>query len=187
MRPIGPLPTDVKPVTPDAPAVAAGALHWALPSTLATAHTWVSHLELRDLPIAPWTLVDPIAVPDQSPPTSAREKVMRLLWRWPEGETRARVLHGISVLECPPGAAANAVDPGSPAGAGRPKPTHGEFGRMARRTSRFEIDGGAIVVGTLLNVVYLVKRARGPVSADEVGRIADAVRTKVLESRQVAP
>ena len=128
VRPIGPLPTDVKPVTPDAPAVAAGALHWALPSTLATAHTWVSHLELRDLPIAPWTLVDPIAVPDQSPPTSAREKVMRLLWRWPEGETRARVLHGISVLECPPGAAANAVDPGSPAGAGRPKPTHGEFG-----------------------------------------------------------
>ena len=58
---------------------------------------------------------------------------------------------------------------------------------MAQQTSRFEIDGGAIVVGTLLNVVYLVKRARGPVSADEVGRIADAVRTKVLESRQVAP
>jgi hypothetical protein len=52
--------------------------------------------------------------------------------------------------------------------------------------TRFQINRGAIVVGTLLNVAYVVKAARGGVHEEEVASVAEALRARILSSRAPA-
>ena len=170
VRPIGPMPAEVMAVVPPEEAVAAAPGRPAEPPR-------VPHLELRDLDIGPWTLIAPTVVPDLEPPAGDREKVMRLLWR-SDGD----LIVACTVYLClTPRAARLRTQAILGNFTGRAVTHQVELGPTEGVPDvRFELGDGAIVVGTLLNVAYVVKGARGQKDVAEIRRIADAVRVKII-------
>jgi hypothetical protein len=185
-RPIGSLPSEVAAVPPPIePVIAEGPTPAPPPPSPPVPATWVPQLELSQLSTGPWTLVDQPAVPDQSLPTAVREKVLRLLWRSPEPNAR---LISCTVYLC--GNARQAelrmkvvLNHLRAAGSAEKVPSVAIDGVPQ---TRFQINRGAIVVGTLLNVAYVVKAARGGVHEEEVASVAEALRARILSSRAPA-
>jgi hypothetical protein len=179
IRPIRELPPLVRAVRPGSPLVQAGRRFWRPPRTPGPAFYRVPFFSLYDGVITDWEPLDPVPVLPPPLPSRGSDAVTRIVWR-STGEARSPLISA-SVYVCFDVRAAHArtlallgeLTPLAPRLlAGGPAAPLGEY--------HFETARGAVLMGTLLNVVYVIRRASMGPSAADLRSIAGQVYQRIM-------
>lgn len=179
-RPIGPLPTVVAAVVASDPRVRAGARHWSLPDTGLFPNLLIHDLTDAVEGLKQWQLVDR-AAPEPGLPAPGWDNVIRARWRSVgtagglvifEGYLCADVRAAHLRTQCLLGALRER--PIDPAGPIHPVPGVPEF--------RFSVGDGAILVGVVLNVAFVIRVASRAQDAAGVREILEAAHAKMFGS-----
>jgi hypothetical protein len=182
IRRLGPLPPVVSAPHRDSPLVIAGARLWSPPPDAIPSTCRVHALVFGEMSVDGWEALEPTSPRALKFPDSASDAVERSVWQ--ATDEWSRLMSG-AVYVCVDTSAAHVrtqsllgelvqfepVEPiVSPPVNGAPE-------------YRFALDKGNVVVGTLLNVAYIIRRASRTDLSVQVRNMAERVRLRILASR----
>ena len=178
IRPIGELPPQQPTPARDSPLVRAGRAFWSPPDPPPPALFGVSSFSLYDAEMPGWVPLDPRPAALPLAVAGANDAIERIVWRPTEGG--ASRLISATVYLCADVAAAHL----------RTLALLGELapldpylamtaGVASARLYRFETAEGSVVLSTVMNVVYLIRRATAAPLAAEVRQMSERIRSRI--------